>query len=111
MPGRRGAPSGRTRSALHREGEGQHARRPGLAEQARADGERPAGVGDVVDEQDRSGHAVQTRPELGPDCESPPDVGQPEGAVAAGLTDRAAVDEVEGTQMGESAQLGQSGGE
>ncbi len=46
-------------SPLHGERQGQDGRRPGLAEQSRAHGEGPAGVREVVDEQDRPGDAAE----------------------------------------------------
>lgn len=58
------------------------------------DGQGPTGVGDVVEEQDRTAEPGHRRGELWPDLEALPHAGQAVCGVAAGLADRPTVDEV-----------------
>lgn len=88
------------RSPVQPEDEGEDLRGPGPAQGAGGHGERPPGVRDVVDEQNRAGEARQCRGELGPDLEPLPHPREPVGGVAAGLADGSAVDELERAEHG-----------
>ena len=86
--------------------ERQHAGGARLAQRLRGHGQGPPRARDVVDEQHR---AVEDRERLGlgrRGTQAPPHASQPERAVAARLTDGAALDEVERAQPLHAAHLG-----
>lgn len=92
------------------EREGEDGFGPGLAQRLRGHGHGPAGVDEVVDEQDGARCRRDGVGQLWRDGEAPPHTGQPEGAVAARPADRTTLDQVKGAEHRQPADVAEAAG-